>query len=221
MNLKTAEQLFADSDNPAYRIDLGMLHFLQHETFLGHILMRCILVENPSIDTMGVTVQHARMYLYYAPEFVQKMNWKNMLAVLEHEVLHLLHLHITRCKNRHPRLWNVAADLAINPLIRQDYELPSCACFKKANGKPDEKIPCPENKDGGHRGPLLPPKKWLKHNAEYIYDELLKNAKVCQQCGGTGQIQKPQQGQKQDGKGQEKGEGQGQEKKEGEGNGQP
>ena len=103
LNLKTAEQLFAQSDSPAYRIDLGMLHFLQHETFLGHILMRCILVENPSVGTMGVTVQNARMYLYYAPEFVQKMKWKGMLAVLEHEVLHLLHLHITRCKNRHPR----------------------------------------------------------------------------------------------------------------------
>lgn len=38
-------------------------------------------------------------------------------ALLEHLIKHILHLHPARRRERHPRLWDLACDLAINPGI--------------------------------------------------------------------------------------------------------
>lgn len=56
--------------------------------------------------------------LRYNPEFVAGLSIEEAEFVLAHEVLHCTNNHHTRRGNRDPTLFNMAADLAINPILR-------------------------------------------------------------------------------------------------------
>lgn len=51
------------------------------------------------------------------PEFVATLSDEELIGVVAHEVAHNALMHHTRMQNRNPERWNIAADLAINPLI--------------------------------------------------------------------------------------------------------
>ena len=94
-----------------------------------------------SVPTAGVG-QDAQ-YLYYNPKYFEKLNDKNMRAVLIHEVFHLALGHLWRIGARDPQLWNIAADLAINIEINeyQGMRLPKgCLLDKKYKGWATENI---------------------------------------------------------------------------------
>ena len=73
--------------------------------------------ENLPMPTMGVTVKDMRLALLYHPEFVEEHNELEIMAVLIHEVKHLLHNHISRGKHYAPEMANIAMDMIINHLI--------------------------------------------------------------------------------------------------------
>lgn len=56
--------------------------------------------------------------LRYNPEFMAGLSTEEAEFVLAHEVLHCTNNHHTRRGNRDPKLFNIAADLAINPILR-------------------------------------------------------------------------------------------------------
>lgn len=56
--------------------------------------------------------------LRYNPEFMAGLSIEEAEFVLAHEVLHCTNNHHTRRGNRDLRLFNIAADLAINPILR-------------------------------------------------------------------------------------------------------
>ena len=81
--------------------------------FFATLAMRLQLVEDPAIGTMATDGKQ----LAFAPEFVQKLPAQELLGVLVHEVMHNALNHHLRRGARNPELWNIACDLAINPLI--------------------------------------------------------------------------------------------------------
>jgi len=56
--------------------------------------------------------------LRYHPPFVTALDPDELVGVLSHEVMHCALAHPARRGAREPVLWNVACDLAVNPLLR-------------------------------------------------------------------------------------------------------
>src|SRR5260370_18136678 len=68
--------------------------------------------------------------IIYNPTFVDEVKPLELEAVLAHEVLHCALGHHCRRGERDPRLWNEAADLAINPILMGNgFTLPDGALF--------------------------------------------------------------------------------------------
>jgi len=98
-------------------------------------------------------------WVYINPEFWGLMNKDQQFAILAHEALHLLLGHEARRRGRDHRMWNHAADQAINSLLRKaGLTLPEG--FKYP---PDNKIPfkC-----------VFPPEGKEDLSAEELYEEL-------------------------------------------------
>lgn len=72
----------------------------------------------PAMATDGVR-------LLYNPQWLEQADLSHVTGVLVHELFHVLSGHPLRRGGREPARWNVACDLAINPLVREaGYALP-------------------------------------------------------------------------------------------------
>jgi len=66
--------------------------------------------------------------LFYNPSEVDQLDLEELVSVLAHEALHVALLHPLRRGERDPRMWNVACDYAINPLLEKEkFTLPKGA----------------------------------------------------------------------------------------------
>jgi len=99
---------------------------LQRKYFYGHFLQQFkrVMVDNDSpmaktIKTAGVSItSDLRPNLYINRSFYNSLSQDQRIAVLEHEILHLLSAHLIRIEGRNSYVWNLAADLAINQYIK-------------------------------------------------------------------------------------------------------
>ena len=64
--------------------------------------------------------------LWFNPSFVEKQSTPQLCGLVVHELLHAALQHVPRKKERNGTLWNIAADIVVNGMIRSDthYELP-------------------------------------------------------------------------------------------------
>jgi predicted metal-dependent peptidase len=58
--------------------------------------------------------------IWIAPSFAQPLSPEELGGVVLHELLHCALDHIPRMRTRDPRLWNCAADIVVNGMIRSD-----------------------------------------------------------------------------------------------------
>lgn len=67
--------------------------------------------------------------LWFNPAFVEKQETKKLCGLVAHELLHAALQHVTRRREREATLWNIAADIVVNGMIRKDtsYGLPEGA----------------------------------------------------------------------------------------------
>ena len=136
------------------KIETAIIYLLRNQSkvFYASLIMQMIRIEEKAVGTMGVGIERGRIYLYYNPEFVAQLKLPEIVAVMEHEVLHLVMEHPFRKKHRYHPLWNLACDIAINQFIEQG--LPKgVATYQDFNMKPDQA-------------------------AEIYYNELMKNVKT-------------------------------------------
>lgn len=93
------------------------------DKFVHEILMMMDKRSNNSIKTMGVYVEGTRIYLDYNEAFANSLSDAELRWVITHEIYHLILHHcpvrMPLNKNDH-KLYNMAADLAINCLIPTD-----------------------------------------------------------------------------------------------------
>ncbi len=153
------------------RLETAIVRLINKKPFFGLVITKMRRIANYMLvidghPTMAVQIKGG-LTLIYHPEFVVKHTLKELSAVLEHEVLHVVNKHfereeflervesIDKEKNQERaefhKWWNFAADIAINQYIQ---ELPE-GCLK----------PLPEWKPQMH--------------TEYYFRKL-------QECGGKG-----------------------------------
>lgn len=140
---------------PKQNLSAGRMLVRKAAPYFTHAVMSLIPKEAPGLGTMGVS---KNWVLYWDPEWTAKLEPKQVMAVLIHEVSHVLRDHAGRRESMgaHPKLWNIAADCEINDDIKaMGLDLPhadSC-CFPEKFGLKDGDL------------------------AESYYQELRKNAK--------------------------------------------
>jgi predicted metal-dependent peptidase len=127
--------------------------FVLDEPFFASIMLNMDVREDEQgelpIETMGTDGRE----IIYSGKFVKKLPMEQLLGVLAHEVMHIVGLHNLRRGERDPMMWNVACDLAINPIvIDAGFVLPPKALVDhQFDGMDAETIYAKMNKD----------KKWI------------------------------------------------------------
>ena len=185
-------------DEKAFRkIRRCFMQIINNYGFFSELLFNLQIMEaNPGsgVETMATDGKA----IAYSAKFVHTLTEAEVIFVIIHEIMHNANFHFVRQGNRDHKLWNSAADYAINIQI-DDMR----ADLKTTNIKAPDRV-------------LLDP-KYRGMNAEMIYDilekEQKKNGKGKGQQGqgqpGQGQPGQGQPGQGQPGQGQP-GQGQGQ-----------
>ena len=83
--------------------------------------MQFVASDVETCETDGKTIE-------YNPAYVDGMDIDRLTAVIAHEVLHTVMFHHTRRGDRDLKIWNEAADYAINPLLKAaGFDLPESA----------------------------------------------------------------------------------------------
>lgn len=95
----------------------SLVRLLRLRPFYAHLLLGCRRRFVAGSHPLGLTIVHGMPTLQVDAERFADFTAPERQALLEHLVLHLLHLHPLRRGNRHPRTWDLACDLAINPDI--------------------------------------------------------------------------------------------------------
>ena len=116
--------------NKSFDLNLHCYRLLQDEPFFAALSRKVEKIADPSIPTAGVWVNpnSGVFEMRYNPEFMGGLPEEHIKGVLKHEFYHLIFDHVTTRKPEHVphKLWNIAADLAINSHIAN--ELPETAC---------------------------------------------------------------------------------------------
>lgn len=116
----------------------------KNAAFLGPLMCYLNFVWTDQIQTAGVD----GVTFYWSPKFFLALPEETRKTVLMHELWHVALLHIVRCGDRNPRVWNYACDIYINNMLEAEgYS------FKGTNP---------------WKGP-----HWSGQSAEQIYEELM------------------------------------------------
>lgn len=100
-------------------ITASILRLINTEPFYGACVVGMTKIYDEKLPApAAVNVINATPTLYIHPDLFLKFNPLERCAVIKHEILHLLMSHIQRAVGRKHMKWNIAADLAINQLIR-------------------------------------------------------------------------------------------------------
>lgn len=89
---------------------------LLKQPFYASLLLQMEREFSDRIPTAGVYVKN-KIHLTINPEFFNSLTVLERVAVLMHECGHVINNHFARYKNFDPKLFNIAADIAINQLI--------------------------------------------------------------------------------------------------------
>lgn len=89
------------------------IKLLFNQPFFGSLVIPMQMVERTDMPTMATDGK----CIMYSPKFVEDISADEVLGVLCHEVLHVTNAHHLRRGKRNPRLWNIACDYAINPIV--------------------------------------------------------------------------------------------------------
>lgn len=131
----------------AETLELDRVRLLLDQPFIGAVLIRLNLV--PVVDSRCPTAATDGQNVFVNPDFYLKMSPGERRFLLAHEVWHIVYLHFLRGRGRERDIFNMAADMEINFMLKQErFTVPSSA--------------------------LLPPPKWQRFNAEELYYRLLK-----------------------------------------------
>jgi predicted metal-dependent peptidase len=111
------------------RLNKARANLLIHQPFYGVLLSMLDFVEDPELGKHSghKTMATNGKSIFFHPEFVAKIDDKELLGVLLHEINHCIYSHCDadRVGRRDFETWNCAADFAINYEIRaMGYTLP-------------------------------------------------------------------------------------------------
>lgn len=108
---------------------------LVKEPWYGVISSRFIWVESIDTKTMGVSIINMKVNCYYNPLWICTLDVDELVAVICHEIEHIIRMHIPRSKiiddELNFDLFNVGCDWVINGYkhSKRIKNLPDCGCF--------------------------------------------------------------------------------------------
>ncbi len=127
-----------DTKTVLKRISRARIKLLYKQPFFATAAMRMQVSVTEEIPTMGVDGKN----LFVNPGFTSTLNEAQVIGVLCHEVLHIINMHHLRKGKRDHKLWNIACDYAINPIVLDaGLDLPPGRLYEeKYKGMTAEKI---------------------------------------------------------------------------------
>ena len=105
------------SPEPLRQLQDTIVRLLKHRPFYGQFLLQFRRSPYTGEKAVATTIVDAVPTLMVDPQHFSVFSPAEQEALLEHLVKHILHLHPCRRRERHPRTWDLACDLAINPGI--------------------------------------------------------------------------------------------------------
>ena len=99
----------------AEKLTKARARLIMSQPFFASLVCNLPMIESSDINppTMCTNSQ----YIKFHPEFVEKCSLYEVVFVLCHEVMHCALMHMYRRGQRHPVVWNVAADFVVNDLL--------------------------------------------------------------------------------------------------------
>ncbi|MCA9489012.1 MAG: hypothetical protein KC621_03800, partial [Myxococcales bacterium] len=98
----------------------AITRLLLDEPFFGHLLAQIPRQLGTEVPTAGVGLVGGQLRLLVNPDFfvgrIRRIGER--VAVVKHEVLHVVLRHVFRVQRRDPLLWNVACDVVVNGWVR-------------------------------------------------------------------------------------------------------
>ena len=95
--MKEAESALANG-----RLQIAIQRMVKEHPFHAHLLSSDSLICDPGVKTMGVTICNGRIQFPYAPEFVLRCSYDELIGVFQHEVNHLLFGHVLADPEEYP-----------------------------------------------------------------------------------------------------------------------
>ena len=116
--------------------------------FFGALMLFASIKESTKLDTAATDGRD----IFFNKKFLESLTSSEQNALMLHEVLHMALLHVQRRQSRDPYIWNIAADIVVNDLIKRNtsFKLPKGAIVDNA---------------------------YRDKSVEYIYEALLKDNK--------------------------------------------
>lgn len=104
------------------RLQASLMRIRGDHPFLGTLVLFTELRMTESIPTAGTDGK----VVWLNPKFVEKQDSPQLCGLVVHELLHAALQHGIRRRERDPMLWNIAADIVVNGMVRADtnYLLP-------------------------------------------------------------------------------------------------
>lgn len=123
------------SQQQADRLMQARCRLMMREPWYGHVAMSMVWIPSEmswreeGARTMGVRIVNGGeiQCLYYS-KFVDSLTIKELYAVIQHEIEHIVRAHCIRASDREPQVWNIACDFCVNgprTAPRIGYEDPS------------------------------------------------------------------------------------------------
>ena len=95
------------------RIMRARMALMSRNGFFGILLMHMKFALDESVRTAATDGEK----LYIAPSFLEKISDRELLFILQHEILHVVLRHCLRTGDRNNYLFNVACDIVVNSTI--------------------------------------------------------------------------------------------------------
>lgn len=132
------------------RLAAARTQLILDKPFLGALVLRLPLKEGG--DWCKTTATDARA-LYYNPQWIAELSASQLQFALAHEALHCALGHFARRGHRHKARWDLACDLAINPLLVAEGLTPpvdALVLTPYAGMSAEEIYPCLEDNPDNH-----------------------------------------------------------------------
>lgn len=163
--------------NQSEKLMRARCRLMTREPFYGHFAMSIKWIPSQMswrpepARTMGVRIVNGgEIQCLYYPPFVDKLTLKELYAVIQHEIEHIVRVHTIRIGHREHDIWNIACDATVNGKKSE----PRIG-YKEANSA-EVVVP--------FKGSIIwIPDDWPKDGtSEHFYDLLEKRGKNTKRC---------------------------------------
>jgi predicted metal-dependent peptidase len=160
-------------DDPAEKLMAARCRLLAVEPFYGHMGMHITWkpsemswVPKGQTKTMGVIARNSRIECLWSREFVNSRTVEQLYGCVQHEIEHLIRLHLTRYRAKYiPTVWNLAVDMCVNG--RKSSPRIGCTSTEK------HVLPIDEKEEGEMS---WIPQDWPdQETAEFYYEKIMED----------------------------------------------